>query len=366
MNFKNVANNLASSLKENSYYKLFKTLKKEQKYIVIAIFLLIILYIIFYIIPLTFLYIFDSILGNSLLLLIGIFLISSKLYIPFIIYLLFVIIIIRLIYISKYSSSKESFSPHSHEQWSDDKITEFKRRVNLTDPDILFDFEQIKKVSSPKELDYYLLMGHWPWHPKVEHIYKQYLNNNTYIANFPNDGLNYAKRIYSQGQILQILSQQSKEGQFLLNGVFIESSDVLKVPTLEGEGEYAYNAGLKNRARPIVRCGLDGIPQEIVPLFNGLYGSEPRKYNPIIDFSELERKIPGFHFIDGPCNPCNALKDPPDYSCRFQIDIGNDNQKKTRKINQFLNPDAFPNTGISNVWSYLWGLPKGYNKFDPQ
>lgn len=347
-NFKIDINNISNikGIKENKYFRIFQQFKKEQKIIILLIIIFFSLYVIFYIIPYSFLFIFNSLLGNILLLLIGIFILSNKKYYIFIVYLFIILIIIRLLYINK---TKEYFDTNKNNIWYDDNINEFKRRFKLTHPDILVDFEQIKKVSSPQDLDYYLQNGYWPWSDDVKNMYKEYLSNNTFIANFPEDGLNEAMKIYSQGQILQILSMQSKEGQFLLNGIFIGNNK-----DINDTNNYLSSiiSGLQNKAQSIIRCGIDGMPKEIIPKFNGLYGSQPREYKTIYDFSELERKIPGFRFINEPCNPCNALKDPPDYSCKFQLNISESNKNKSK----FIDSSAFPNSGTSKVWSYLWNI----------
>jgi len=47
--------------------------------------------------------------------------------------------------------------------------------------------------------------------------------------------------------------------------------------------------------------------------------------------------MPGFSFVNGPCNPCSPLNDNPDYSCPFKLNVkGND--------------------AISDVWKELWSI----------
>ena len=51
-----------------------------------------------------------------------------------------------------------------------------------------------------------------------------------------------------------------------------------------------------------------------------------------------KKKIPGFKFLNGSCDPCGALNENPDYSCKYSLDI------------KGVKP------GVSNVWKKLWGI----------
>jgi len=58
----------------------------------------------------------------------------------------------------------------------------------------------------------------------------------------------------------------------------------------------------------------------------------------ITDYKSLPSLIPGFQFLDEPCNPCMALDESRDkYSCPFIIKNG-------------LNTNSYP----SSIWNYLW------------
>jgi hypothetical protein len=52
----------------------------------------------------------------------------------------------------------------------------------------------------------------------------------------------------------------------------------------------------------------------------------------------LENIIPGFTFLNGPCNPCGAINEKADYSCPFKLNV--------KKQSPF----------ISDVWQYLWNI----------
>jgi hypothetical protein len=58
----------------------------------------------------------------------------------------------------------------------------------------------------------------------------------------------------------------------------------------------------------------------------------------ITDYKSLPSLIPGFTFLNEPCNPCMALDESRDkYSCPFIIKNG-------------LNTHSYP----SSIWNYLW------------
>jgi Fe-S cluster assembly protein SufB len=62
--------------------------------------------------------------------------------------------------------------------------------------------------------------------------------------------------IYNQAAILRILSYQTKEGQFLLNGVLVQDPSGNKLEDLpSGFGNFAYKAGLiGNKSDDIIKC----------------------------------------------------------------------------------------------------------------
>ena len=39
--------------------------------------------------------------------------------------------------------------------------------------------------------------------------------------------------------------------------------------------------------------------------------------------NDLENLIPGFSFLNSPCNPCGMLNEKADYSCKFTLDVKN-------------------------------------------
>lgn len=379
----NVLNKMKETLEE--LLKKIPTLNKNtsangnnnhKKTFIYILTILFIILTIFYIIPDMLVMLLNSILGNSILLLIFIYLSLYKDYRVAISFIIIWIIIYRFVEIIRNQSCSNNNSQQSMAEgfqlinttpWSDEQTQQYILLQHSIHPNMIFDAKTIQKVTSPEELAFYLKNRTWKWSPEVEELYKSNLNHNPYISTFDEDGLQYAKSIYSQGQIIQILSQQSKEGQFLLNGIILKNNDQSTKDPLEASSIF------NKPEYPIIRCGASDnnpnaplIPQEILPgNFNGqvnntgcktlgsdstaLYEDVKRTYNPITDFSLLPQKIPGFKFQGEPCNPCLALN--MDYSCKFEIDIKENPNKNA--LNSTHNK-AFPEIGISNVWSYIW------------
>jgi hypothetical protein len=150
-----------------------------------------------------------------------------------------------------------------------------------------------------------------------------------------------------------MLSWQAKEGQFLLNGVSINTNKKNPYEDLpNGWGDYAFNSKQISKNNNVIKCGYKkndnnsdkNIQDQELSLQEIEYrGNDGILYNHVkkitpVDYNNLERLIPGFTFLKGPCNPCEALKNPPNYNCPFELNI-----RGTKK-------------GVSPIWDYLWNF----------
>jgi hypothetical protein len=161
--------------------------------------------------------------------------------------------------------------------------------------------------------------------------------------------------IYNQNAILQIISLESKEGQFLTKGVTIYKGTTGEGTTGEGTtgiGSFGYNSGLTSNKDYTVRCNIKNNTS--TPILEKIDYFESNNQNASatkeIDYNNLENIIPGFKFINNPCNPCTNLKD---YSCPFSLNI-----KEKNIYNNTTNNDTnTSNTStISQIYRYLWNL----------
>jgi len=294
----------------------------------ISIFLTI--WIILYAIPGLLYNLFNTILGKLILLLLVI-LISYKNIKYGIILFLILIIVYRFI-----SYTKEGFT------WEESQINKFLEIQKSINPGVVFDSSEVQKQASPEEVNYFIKNGHWKWSKETEDLYVETLYNNPYVRTDPQTALETMRTIYNENAILQLLSWQAKEGQFLRNGVSIRGGEINKYQALpNGWGDYAFNSGQISKTDNVIKCGTnknDGklSLQQILYMGNGGILYEHVKNIIQVDFNNLEKLIPGFKFLKTPCNPCMALEDPANYDCPFKLDISGSE------------------TGVSPIWKYLW------------
>jgi hypothetical protein len=235
--------------------------------------------------------------------------------------------------------------------WNEHLTQQFLEIQNTQNPGIVFDPAEIQRQASEQELKYFLKHKKWPWSENTKELYTEALNRNPFVRTSPQTAIDVVQSIYNEQAILQLLSWQAKEGQFLLHGVTVEGNKKKKgdkddeyelLPN--GWGEFAYNSGQINRSdsSPLYKCAYDkegnlSITKFSYDFLRGIRLKVPKA----IPNSKLESTIPGFQFIRRdapPCNPCDALDNPPGYTCPFTI--------KTK--------GTFG--GTSPIWKYLWGI----------
>lgn len=316
-------------------------LKNNELLIIGIMSILILMWIVLYLIPNIFVDLFNTFLGKAILILMIILVSFKNLYQGMLLLIIFVIIyrfITLSVYTNKVSTKvKEGFT------WNQSSTNKFLEIQKLINPEIVFNMNEIQKQAKQEEVDYFNKNGKWKWNEKVKELYKEALDNNPYVRTSPEDAINTISTIYNENAILEMLSWQTKEGQFLLNGVSVhtgKSNPYQDLPS--GWGDYAYKTKQITKHNNIIKCGKNTgnqnnlSLQEIVNMGNdGILYNHVKKIKPV-DYNDLEKLIPGFSFLKGPCNPCQALNDPPNYNCPFELNI-----RGTKK-------------GVSPVWNYLW------------
>ena len=177
--------------------KEFKNLfNEDNKTILIGLLsILIFLWIILYIIPEFLISLFNTVLGNLILLLSLILVSAQDVKIGIALAIIFIVLY-------RFSHLKEGFT------WSEESSKQFIELQNSINPNVVFDIKEIKKQASQEELDYFLKNSRWPWSKGVEDLYKELLDKNTYVRLNPEDAINDVKTRYNQSIITQILSDQ--------------------------------------------------------------------------------------------------------------------------------------------------------------
>ena len=181
------------------------------------------IWLIMYLIPDIFVNLFNTFLGKVILILI-LMLVTFKNINHGIILLLVFIIIYRFLTLSFTMYSKNATNNSEIKEgftWNKSSTDKFLDIQKLINPQVVFDASEIQKQASQEEVDYFNENGQWPWSDKVKELYKESLDNNPYVRTSPEDAINTISTIYNENAILQMISWQAKEGQFLLNGVSV-------------------------------------------------------------------------------------------------------------------------------------------------
>jgi len=296
--------------------------------------ILVILWLILYLLPDLFVSLFNTLLGNFILLVTTILVLSYNIKYGISLGLILVI----LYRFSHISARKEGFT------WNKGSENDFLLIEDTINRNVVFDMNIIRKQASPSELVYFNDNGKWPWSANTKRLYKEAVNKNPFIRNYDEDALNNAMTVYNEAAILRLLSYQTKEGQMLINGVLVPNPSGNKLEELpSGFGDFAYKSGLaEDRTKDIIKCNISkntGSKLERITFTgrDGIYNAQTKKVTPV-DYNDLENIIPGFKFLNGPCNPCVSMDQPPDYSCPFRL--------KLKGQPPF----------ISSVWQSLWNI----------
>jgi hypothetical protein len=210
------------------------------------------------------------------------------------------VFIIRVVY--KYFNNvvKEGFD--SKVKWSSDLVSRFNAyqdSVNMNNNQM--NVAVLQEQVSSEEVEHFLKTGYWTWSEDIKNLYLESVRQNPMIKIDPDYALDYAMKIYNENSVKNLLSWNTKEGQFLL-----------------------YGGTNKNN---IIKCSDDANPVLQKTIENGGVKS-------ILNI-DIENEMPGFTFVNEPCNPCSVLNNKSDYSCPFKLNIKGDNE-------------------TSDIWKILW------------
>jgi hypothetical protein len=300
---------------------------KNKTKIIGLLTILIGLWLVLYFIPQIFVTLFNTLLGNLIL-----FIIVLLIFLKNEVYGLAIgIIIIVLIRFARLS--KEGFTSHS-----ENAFLEIENTINRQN---IFDMDIINQQASQEELDYFNNHGMWPWSNEVIHLYEEFKKTNPFVRSLISDATTHARTVYNQAAIVRILSYQTKEGQFLLNGVLVKNpQSVENLPN--GFGDFVNESGLmEDRTKDIIKCNLEkdgnnpSLERIVFTGKGGIFGQQTKRIEQV-DYNDLENIIPGFTFLGSPCNPCKSMGAIPDYSCEYSLQV----EGKEPSVN--------------NLWKYLW------------
>lgn len=236
------------------------------------------------------------------------------------------LVIVGVIIFNSFTKSNallEGFRPEGSQTWSKDLINRFlEYQKTVNDNNYQYDMAMIQKQATPEEAEYLLKNGKWPWSNETKFLYMEEVWKNPMIKINPGISLEEAMKAYNENAMKQLLSWNTKEGEFILYG-----------------GDLGVTSGMPNDIRNTIKCTLNksGTFEMEKTTYNG--------YNTWNGYKNVEKKMvpnenipdemPGFKFIREPCNPCAPLN--LDYSCPFTINVKGD-------------------TNVSQIWKQMWGL----------
>ena len=221
-----------------------------------------------------------------------------------------------------YNSSTTFNTNYNSSNWSPDLIKRFNIYQTTISKNIThFDLEILQKQATPLEVEQLLETGYWPWSEELQNEYLNKVLYNKIIKIEPKYALDYAMKTYNRNAARELLAWNSKEGQFLLYGGIIGTSEKSEKNT--------------------IKCSTDSNGNSVMEktVFNGmnLWNGYMNTNTSVVKPEDIPKEMPGFTFVNNPCDPCVALNSPGDFSCPFKLNIKGDDS-------------------ISNPWKSLWGL----------
>ncbi len=237
--------------------------------------------------------------------------------------------------------------------WSKTTILQFIEFQKTKNPLLIFDMDIVQRNASESEVIELLTTGMWPWSPVVKQIYIDTIVRDTNRQINPKDSMEKDRSIYCEAIMKNMLSFNAPEGKFLLYGVLVKNrsgSGPGSIAESSGEGTYGENSGLISHTQDLIRCrGSSGMQRITWSEHSGIAVRSGVRVKTVenLNYTDLPSVIPGFSFLDGPCNPCDALSDDPlkKYRCPFVLERNDGNGGYYKGIK-----------AVSDIWRVLWGF----------
>lgn len=221
----------------------------------------------------------------------------------------------------KTNISIEGFTSNTNKNtniWSQDILKKFKEYQNTTfNNSYQFNMDKLQQQASSKDVEYLMNNDKWPWSTDTQNLYLAAIGKSTMVQILPKESLDNVMKIYNENAMRQLLSWNTKEGDFLLGGVKV------------GEGKKQKSQNEENNFTQAL------YPDKAIKC-DGDKGMIWSSNNKKINNADLPSLISGFEFGDaGVCNPCIALEDNANYSCPFSLNINGDKS-------------------VSSIWKDFW------------
>ena len=236
-----------------------------------------------------------------------------------------ILIICLFVMYKKTFRAKEGFSG-----WSEYTMSAFENYKSTSLPNIQFNMGVLQKQTDDADVQYLIDHGYWKWSDETKQIYQNAMAESSSTKGDPGIVLIDTQKTYNENAVKQALAWDSKEGQFLIYGVGGPSTK----PASKEKAAWTQSSNGANSA--VYKCAEDCSGEPRIQYFDA------DATGIIVPLEELPNQIPGFRFLRGVCNPCEALKEDAQYNCPFSLQTSADN--------------SVSNTGVSKVWSNLWGI----------
>jgi hypothetical protein len=201
------------------------------------------------------------------------------------------------------------------EAWNQQVVQDFIDYENTANPTFVYDVDFVQKNATEDEVLSLIENNMWPWDPDFKARWAQSVQGSPVTKYDPISQTKDKQAIYSQGAAEQILLLNTEEGRFLTRGVVLDRN----TKGGDGIGSFGKTSGLDHGGDgDILRCHPDTGSMARIRRggYDGLFSISPDVATEV-PYSYLPYLVPGFSFVDAPCNPCAALRN--DYSCRFTL-----------------------------------------------
>jgi hypothetical protein len=237
------------------------------------------------------------------------------------IFILFILFLIGIVMFNSYTKKEGFFAERVSNGWTPDLLDRFVQYQRTVNKNVnQYNLKLLQQQATPKEAEQLLETGYWPWPDYLKEEYIKAIWSSTIVKIQPQYALDYAMKIYNKRAAEELLAWNTKEGNFLLYG-----------------GNLGVSDNMPKDINNTIKCSTDANGNSIMEktvytgknLWNGFFNSNVTNVEP----QDIPSEMPGFSFIDKPCNPC--LLD--DFNCPFKLNVKGDDT-------------------TSVVWSKLWNL----------
>jgi len=235
--------------------------------------------------------------------------------------ILFIILLVITIAIyNNYTKKIEGYQNNTN-KWPTDLIKRFNIYQTTMNNNInQYDLDLLQKQATPDEAEELIKTGYWPWPEDLKQEYVSKIWKSTLIKIDPYYALNYAMTVYNQTAARELLAWNTKEGQFLLYG-----------------GNIGITEDMPKDVNNTIKCNAKGEMEKTEYTGMNSWNGYMDKKVTILKPEDIPNEMPGFTFVNSPCNPCAVFNEKRDFSCPFRLNVeGDDN--------------------ISIPWQQLWKL----------